>query len=92
MDPSTPSAPQAAVANAPTPIHTPLMEGYEFQKLSAPLHELVDTIFQLQSRGWLRRHIIELARQVKTCERPERNVCCSYTRLGQVRLALVADR
>lgn len=34
------------------------------QKLSAPLHELVDTVFQLQSRGWLRRHIIELARQV----------------------------
>ncbi|KAK3277059.1 hypothetical protein CYMTET_14908 [Cymbomonas tetramitiformis] len=39
-------------------------DGLSGQFLSQPLHDLVDTVFRLQSRGWLRRQVWEFAHQM----------------------------
>ena len=42
------------------------MEQYDIESysgISAPLYELVDCVFQLQTRGFFRRHVYSLARQ-----------------------------
>jgi sorting nexin-13 len=48
--------------SAPRP-QLPLSDG-DAPCLSAPLYELVDCILQLRSRGWVRRQVMAMARQV----------------------------
>ncbi|KAL6776573.1 CPLD29 [Auxenochlorella protothecoides x Auxenochlorella symbiontica] len=59
-----PCSPSTTLAGAPSPPRPPTPPPDDGLSVSAPLYELVDCVFQLATRGFFRRQVFAVARQV----------------------------